>query len=389
MKVLWLASWYPNRLDHFTGDFIQRHARAVSKFCEVEVIYVKKDESLPANTSEIKRQLSGNLAEQVIYYNSRSTSVGIIDRFISFLNYKKHFRQAIGRYISEQGKPSCIHVHVAMNAGVAALEAKKKWNIPFFVTEHWVGYYRECVPSIYDKDPLFRKMNKAVLENAALFFPVSIGLGETVQANFAGIPFKAIPNTVDTGIFFYKPASIPRFRFIHISYMNYQKNPDGIMAAAANLRDQGYDFELFMLGNDTPDLRAMANKYGLLDTHVFFRDAVPYPQVAVEMQRSSALVLFSRFENLPCVILEALCCGLPVISTNFGGIPEVVNGENGLLVESGNIQQLTDAMCTMIDGYAGFNRERIAASATALFNYDTVGKMIVEYYSGASSVPQG
>jgi glycosyltransferase involved in cell wall biosynthesis len=389
MKVLWLASWYPNRLDHFTGDFIQRHARAVSRFCEVEVIYVKKDENLPANTSEIKRQVSGNLAEQVIYYNSPRTSIGIIDRFISFLLYKKYFRQAISRYISDHGKPSCIHVHVAMNAGVAALEAKKKWNIPFFVTEHWVGYYRECVPSIYDKDPLFRKMNKEVLENAALFFPVSKGLGETVKANFTNIPFRAIPNTVDTGIFYYKPASTPRFRFIHISYMNYQKNPEGIIAAAAKLRHLGYDFELFMLGNDTPALRAIANNYGLLDTYVFFSDAVPYHQVAIEMQRSSALVLFSRFENLPCVILEALCCGLPVISTNFGGIPEVVDRENGLMVESGNIQQLADAMQTMIDGYANFNRERIAANAAALFNYDTVGKMIMENYSGVSSVPQG
>ena len=41
-KILWLTSWYPNRMDEFDGDFIQRHAKAVALFCRVHVIFVVK-----------------------------------------------------------------------------------------------------------------------------------------------------------------------------------------------------------------------------------------------------------------------------------------------------------------------------------------------------------
>ena len=61
MKVLWLASWYPNQLDKFTGDFIQRHARAVSQYCKVHVIFVKKDESLLPNKTVTENSQQGHI----------------------------------------------------------------------------------------------------------------------------------------------------------------------------------------------------------------------------------------------------------------------------------------------------------------------------------------
>jgi hypothetical protein len=45
-NVLWLVSWYPNRLDAFDGDFIERHAIAVSRFAKLTVLLVVKDEHL-------------------------------------------------------------------------------------------------------------------------------------------------------------------------------------------------------------------------------------------------------------------------------------------------------------------------------------------------------
>lgn len=381
MKVLWLASWYPNKLDNFTGDFIQRHAQAVSQYCEVQVIYAKKDEDLTSNTTAVKRFVTGNLTEQIIYYNSPKTAFKILDRLISFLNYKKHFRNAIKDYCMEQGKPDYIHVHVAMNAGVTALWAKRKWGIHYFVTEHWVGYYKECVPSIFDKNFLFRSLNKRILEKAALFFPVSKGLGETVKQHFVNVPFFAIPNVVNTRFFNYKPLTPAKFRFIHISYMNYQKNPEGILQAAAMLKERGFDFELIMLGNDNTELRSMANKYELLNKFVFFQQPVAYSEVAVHMQKASALLLFSRFENLPCVILEALCCGLPVISSNVGGIAEVIDIENGLLVESEHAVQLAEAMQSLITNYQKYDRYAIAAKAAEKFNYEKVGRQFYDQYT--------
>ena len=82
MKVLWLVSWYPNRLDAFTGDFIQRQAQAVSQYCEVEVVFVKKDIGLRPNTMAVEKNKTGTLTEHIIYYNSLKINLPIIDREI-------------------------------------------------------------------------------------------------------------------------------------------------------------------------------------------------------------------------------------------------------------------------------------------------------------------
>ena len=375
-----MVSWYPNRLDGFDGDFIKRHATAAALYCKVHVIYVKKDEGLKPGTSVTKNFESDNLSEEIIYYNAYRLGVGLIDKILSNHYYKKHFSKAIKKYIHQSGRPSLVHVHVAMKAGLAALWIKKKLNIPFIITEHWTGYHKQSRPSVYDYNPVIQKLNKKIFRAADMLLPVSNDLGKTINEFLPGLPYHVIPNVVDTALFRYKPYASPKFRFIHISYMNFQKNPEGIFSAAKILEGRGYDFEILMLGNENKSLTASANKHGLQPQTVIFKKAVPYVQVASLMQTSSALLLFSRFENLPCVLIEALCCGLPIISTNVGGIAEVINGENGILVESENIQSLAGAMQKMMDNYSNFNQEKICAEASARFNYEKVGRQIADLY---------
>jgi glycosyltransferase involved in cell wall biosynthesis len=379
-NILWLASWYPNKLDRFEGDFIQRHAQATALYCKVHVIFIKKDIELKPGTTETEKHNSDNLSEEIIYYNSLRTGIKLFDKFLSHRSYKKHFREAVKKYIDVSAILDFVHVHVAMKAGLTAIWIKKKWNIPFVVTEHWVGYYRECVPSIYDRNWLFRRLNRKILSKAELFIPVTEDLGRLVNQSFFNVPYKVVPNVVKTNYFKYKALESVKFRFIHISYMTFQKNPEGIFKAARQLKDRGYAFEILMLGNKNKALSEMAGRYNLLTDTVIFQKAVPYADVAVQIQRASALILFSRFENLPCVMLEALCCGLPVISSNVGGIAEVITHENGILVENENIDELANAMQRIMDDYHIYNRQIIAADATARFNYSVVGKQIESLY---------
>lgn len=377
-KALWLVSWYPSRVDEFNGDFIQRHARAAAIYCNVDVIYVVKSEKRLTNSPVEKY---GNLNEQIIYYYSPATGIRLLDRFLSQLKYKRIYRQAVQEYIKLNGKPDIVHVHIAMKAGLTALWIKRKWGVPFVVTENWTGYYKQSVPSVYEQNWYLQKMNKKVLKEAGMFLPVTDDLGKTVRQNFVDIPYKVIPNVVNTDLFYYKSFNVAKFRFIHFSYMNYQKNPEGILAATARLKEMGYDFELLMIGNNDKRLSEIAGKYGLSGSDVQFRSAIPYTEVASEMQKASVFLLFSRFENLPCVILEALCCGLPVISSKVGGIAEVLNEENGILVESEDTEQFAFAMKRMMDSSHLYNRELISEKAIEEFNYRTVGKQMSDQYN--------
>jgi glycosyltransferase involved in cell wall biosynthesis len=379
-NVLWLVSWYPSRVDAFNGDFIQRHAMAVASFCQVHVIYVVKaaGKALPVQQEE---NMNGNLTETVIYYKSPKTGISFLDRILSQRKYNQCYKRAIKDYINKKGLPALVHVHIAMKAGLAALWMKKKWNILFVVTENWTGYYRQSLPSLYDYNWLLRKLHKKILQQASLFFPVTNDLGQTVKAGFIDIPYEVVPNVVNTDVFYYKPYQQSIFRFIHFSYMNYQKNPEGMLEAARRLRDKGYEFELVMTGNKEQTLINLVNNTPSLHGVVHFNEAVPYHEVAGQMQQASAFLLFSRFENLPCVMLEALCCGLPVISSRVGGIAEVVNRENGILVESENINELTDAMQHMIDNYKAYDKAGIAAQAVSKFNYNQVGEQYFAAYN--------
>lgn len=379
MNVLWLASWYPNRLDSFNGDFIERHAHAVSRFVKVTVLLVVKDETIQKNTVEIDKTVSENLTVYRVYYG-RSGWPEPVEKILSSKKYIKLQQKIFEQISDESGIPDIVHVQVAMKAGIFAARLKKKYKIPYVVTEHWSGYYKVSKPNIYDMGKLYLALNKFVLRNASMLSPVSKDLGETIIHNFVQLPFTVIPNVVDTNLFFYKPQQPAIFRFIHPSYMNHPKNVEGILAACKIVQDEGYQFQLQMIGNCDESLLALADQMGILNTSVFFESAISYNEVALRMQQSSVLLMFSRYENLPCIVLESLCCGLPVICSRVGGLPEVIDDKNGILVEKGNVQALAAAMIQMMEGYAAYNRKEIAENAGALFNYEVVGNQYIAIY---------
>ncbi|MEP7106705.1 MAG: glycosyltransferase [Ferruginibacter sp.] len=378
-SVLWLASWYPSKLDPFDGDFIERHAIAVSRFTNLTVIFVVKDETLKNNAVEIEKTAVQNLTVYKVYYG-RSGWGGMLEQLFSLRKYMLLQRKIYRQVAADKGPPSIVHVQVAMKAGMLARWLKKKYQIPFVVSEHWTGYYPHSVPNIYNTNTLFKLLIKKILKDATLFLPVSDGLGKIINQHFMPVPYRVVPNTVNTEFFYYEPAALKKFRFIHPSYMSYQKNPEGILEACKLVKENGYEFELLMIGNKEERLVSLSQKYGV-DEQVLFEAVVPYPEVASRMRQSSALLLFSRFENLPCVLLEALCCGLPVISSRVGGIPEVINTTNGILVESEDTNALAAAMIQMMDSYYTYNREALASEASALFSYEKVGKQFAVIYN--------
>ena len=72
---------------------------------------------------------------------------------------------------------------------------------------------------------------------------------------------------------------------------------------------------------------------------------------------------------------------MPVIATNVGGIPELISKENGILVESNNIQQLADAMNELIENKSNYNAIEISKKSIQKYSYESVGKKINEIYN--------
>ncbi len=380
LNVLWLVSWYPSRVDAFNGDFIERHAHAVSAFVKLTILYIVKDERLVKGKVDVEKTTAGNLTVYKVYYG-KSASNQLAEQFFSFRKYTQLQKQLYQQIEADEGKPALVHVHVAMKAGMLAMYLKQNFAIKYVVTEHWSGYFKESLPNVYEGNAFLKRLNKKVLAGADKLFPVSENLGASINKNFVPVQYQVIPNVVNTLFFNYQPSPHARFRFIHPSMMNANKNPFKILEAFAAMQNKGYNIELLMAGNLDETLISYAKALKLKEDTVVFKPAIAYKEVATEMQQSTALLLFSNYESLPCVILEALCCGLPVISSNVGGIAEVITSKNGILVGAGDISGLIGAMCYLIDNYVSFDRKLISENAVSKFNYTVVGQTHLDAYT--------
>ena len=380
-KILWLPGWYPNRMDKFDGDFIQRHARAVSGFCNIHLVYVVKKDGSNSST-EVTVDRSPNLTEQIIYYKPVRTGIRSLDRFLSHWKYLSLHRKAIKEYIRKEGEPHCVHVHVALKTGLVAQWIKLKWNIPFIITEHWTGYLPEADDRLEYRSAIQLRQLVSSFREASAVTVVSDHLGKAIQKHFSFVEYKVIPNVVDVSVF-YPTSSKPTdpLRLIHVSNMTYQKNPEAIMQALAILKRSGIPFQLECYGVIKPEIVSLTATLGL-NEQVIFKGEVTQPILAEAMRNAHALILYSRFETFGCVIIEANACGVPVILSDIAAFHELVSaGTNGIFVKADDPIALADAFIAFEKNRNQFDGEQIARLAKASYSYQVVGEQFYSLYS--------
>jgi glycosyltransferase involved in cell wall biosynthesis len=386
MKVLWLASIYPSKLFPYNGDFIQRHAQATSLFCQLEVMHIIKDEkgTITQNVKEISSS-NNQLTERIIYYKPIKTSIRFIDRFLSSLKYKQLSRAAVKKYIAENGKPAFFHVHIAMKAGLTALWAKRKFKIPYLLSEHWGGYLHEAVPNIKDYNFIYHYYWNKIITGAKASTYVSAAFQKLMIKKYGIQNTLVIPNVVNTAIF-YPGKKIPddKIRFIHISTMLYQKNPEAILRALALLKHE-FDFEIYICGPVTASQIELIAALEL-KPHVLIKGEVPQQELAKSLQQADALILYSRFETFGCVLIEANACGIPVIVSELEVFHEIVEeGVNGIFVPGENPEALAEKIKHFVKQKDNFDKNAIARNAADKYNYKQVGQQFINLYKNINN----
>lgn len=384
MKVLWLCSWYPNKLRPFDGDFIQRHAKAVSLLHQVHVCFIKKDEE-GVITSKFKEESfsRGNLTETIIYYKPLKTGISFIDKIISDNQYKKVYKKYLHKYISANGKPKFVHVHVAFKASLAAIWLKKNFNIPFLISEHWSGYLPEAHYGYKDFSKVNRIRLKNIFREAERLTVVSMVLGDAIMKNFAVEKFSVIPNVVDTEIFYpsNEAAENKVVKFIHISSLNIEKNVEETISAFSIVRDKGYNFSLTIYGPNKEHLIKLCTGKNL-DALIMFKGEIEQAMLAEEIRKHDALVLFSKYETFGCVVIEANACGLPAILTDLPVFREyVLENKTGTFAASNTANDLAEAIIYFINNREKFNKKEIAEYAKSNFQYSKVAADFDKIYN--------
>jgi glycosyltransferase involved in cell wall biosynthesis len=105
------------------------------------------------------------------------------------------------------------------------------------------------------------------------------------------------------------------------------------------------------------------------------------------MRSSDCFILFSNYENLPVVLVEAFASGLPVISSNVGGIAEHLSAQRGKLVPARDNRAFIIAMEEMITELSEkkYDRQAIASYARSHFSYEKISTEYHELYHQITS----
>lgn len=383
MKVLWLVSWYPNQLNPLNGDFVQRHAEAVSQFHTVDIIHLCRDENAVVtknkHTAYFKKE---NSTEKIIYYHSLKTGIRIADRFFSSLLYRKLYKRAIKEYISSYGLPALVHVHVTMNAGLIALWMKKKYGVKYVVTEHASQLLPEATNNFYQQPVFYRRAWKKVMRYADGLSVVSKYLGDTIAKNILDKAYRVIPNVVNTTIFkLVEKRGRDKIRFIYIARIDYQKNPEAVFKAFSLLKNVNSSFELITVTDETEKIHQLIQAFQL-EEHVVNCTEIPQAELVKLIQQSDALILYSRYETFGCVVAEANACGVPVIVSDIPTLHELVaEKENGLFAASENAEALAQKLQWFMENKNSFNPQQIANHAYARYNYKIIGEEFSNWYN--------
>jgi glycosyltransferase involved in cell wall biosynthesis len=291
-------------------------------------------------------------------------------------------------------KPDLIHLHVAYPLGQVALLWKKLFGYKYVLTEHWTIYQPQ------NKDVLVGGLKRKIVKianNAELIMPVSLDLQRCMEGHGVHNRFKVIYNLVNTDMF--KLRQLPcidsslrtglrrndmqgsKKHILHISTLRDEaKNFSGILRVIERLRQQRDDFELHVIHDyDAPEFKAFVKEHHLEDC-VFFHGKKASSEVAEAYQQADFFLLFSNFENLPCVIVEAFASGVPVLSTAVGGIAEILSPERGILISQGDEDALLQGMNQMLEHFSEYDRTAIRQYALSTFSNGIIGKQIFEAY---------
>jgi glycosyltransferase involved in cell wall biosynthesis len=372
IKTLWLPSWYPHAGHPLLGNFTRRDAEAVAPFAEVVVLYVV--EAKVKNRLLRCRETKSGITETIVTIPKSRCKVMRLLRLLGAYRMGWEYLATKGFY------PDLIHLHVVLPAGIGALYLKWKLGVPMVISEHWSEFLLSR-----PKASWFHKwILKNCTQKSSAIFTVTPAMADGMKRLGAKGNFIANPNVVDVenAPFRHDREEGTPFRFVHVSSLaDEHKNISGILQAFQMLAAIRQDFRLEIIGGDEGNgpYEALAMRLGL-ENLVCFRGRLPHREVMQRLADSDAFVLFSNREGLPCVLLEAMAVGLPVISTDLPGLAEWITQERGIRIPIGDVEKLHFALQEMMSKIGEFDGQKIREFIAARCSYEVVGGRIYKVY---------
>ena len=354
MRVLVLSSVYPSTTTPTRGVFVRERTRHLATLCEMQVV-------APVPWFPFNRVLRGaaragiphlEVQDGITVHHPRYVSVPGVLKSLDALCYFAGLLPFLKR-LQRRAPFDLIDAHFAYPDGMAGLLLSRRLDVPLTVTLRGTE-----VPLSQRR---FRRLQiKRVLAGADRVIAVSQSLADL--AGRLGAPaerIRVIPNGIDGGLF--RPGSkaearhalgLPADRplLVSVGGLTDRKGHHRIIELLPSLLTAYPDLLFAVVGGpsvegDTgPKLRALTSELGLSE-HVRLVGACAHEQIPTWLRAADLFCLATRNEGRPNAVIEAMACGLPVVTTDVGGNAEIVKpGQDGLLVPFGEPAALLEAL---------------------------------------------
>ena len=376
MNLLIASHLYPSALSRTAGSFVHNQARFLRAHCQLRVVsptpwfplpgcgrwsaYQRLPRHEEMDGIEVRRPWYLTFPRRILFSWVWNSYLGALERTVD-------------------APPDLIHAHCAYPDGRAAVEFGERTGVPVVITVH--GH---DIKDLAVADPQWRALVVEAMERAAAVIAVSQDLAARVQQ--LGIPenrIRTIPNGVDSEVFvpdFSRQGGKDGWRLLYVGRFDPAKGLGVLLEAMGQLRRQGRNLSLELIGGNPAtgtdaQFREQAVQLGL-EEWVEFVDELPWSELPARMRQADLFVLPSFSEGLPLVLLEALSCGLPIVSTRCGGPEEVVDEEVGKLAEIGDADSVAAAIGMVLDEYPRYDRTAIRRRAEERYDYRRVAVRI-------------
>lgn len=353
-QVLWITNLFPNSQEHNRGIFNYHIAKELLKWCDVTVIapipWFPKSELFKdfVNWHRQSQIPNHEKISGIDVYHPRYIIIPNLLRFLHGVSLYHSLKRLINELLRDQ-RYDLINAHWVFPDGAAAVRIAKELDLPIIVTAHG------CDINLYSTYRLRRIQIRNALHEADSISTVSSALKQKILGlGISDQKVRVIPNGVDLNQFFpIDQASCRRHLglplsariILYVGALDTVKGLEYLIEATAQVHNTYQNLFVAIVG-DGPLHQKLVHK--IRELHLTNRvklfGAKSHDEIPLWMNACDLFCLPSLREGWPCVIMEALACGKPVVVSRVGGTPEIVNEKNGYLIDPGHVPQLAQGL---------------------------------------------
>lgn len=274
------------------------------------------------------------------------------------------------RHLIAPGKEDVNYIHTP--EAFAAVRLMRPGAV-CYVFSHgtYLNMYKRV--RFFKKAPLIRQLFQGFLMQVIRRSTAVFALDRETMEDYAAYNSRVIHvgNSIVCHPWKERPLPGEPVRLLYAGRLSAVKNVGPIIEAAVGWEK---DCTLDILGDG--EEREMLEEKAHGSERIRFRGAVTPDEVQKVMGEADMLVMNSTFEGIPMIILEAISTGLPVVTTDVGGIKEVLTYGLDSEVTDGSVQGIRDAMERVLSDYA--RHSRAAWEKSLQFDYGKVNRKVFE-----------